>query len=89
MVYFWRLGYFNIGDWAYFGIHFAVVKPNFKILFTGDHSYNKKRDTIRKMTLSSVNNNETCNLDLDNPGNEEITGGRVDIVAISECIEST
>lgn len=41
------------------------------------------------MTLSSVNNNETCNLDLDNPCNDEITGDPVDIVAISECVEST
>lgn len=30
-----------------------------------------------------------CNLDLDNPGSEELTGGRVDIVAIIECVEST
>lgn len=41
------------------------------------------------MTLSSVNNNETCNLDLDNPCNDEITGDHVDIVAISECVERT
>lgn len=81
MVNFWRLGYF--------GIHFALVKPNVKILFSGDHSYNKRRDTTRKRTFSSVNNKETCNLVLDNPGSEEITGGCVDIVAISECVEST